>query len=216
MLYSLHIIPLKANLLNKLQSFYSKIIRNNLNENYDTKNPTKILKSNQEIRDKYKITTVESHLEYLRLKLYEKWKLNLSFAYLNNKTYINNILNKISNVKNQLNQDISNNDLSILNNIFPNSIFYHSLNETKKLNLTNKIKKILHSTNIMEANDDLNQIIKMIPTTKLGNNINTNNDEQILYKCEFCNRTFENKYKLYYHIKNTPILQYIIQNQQTL
>ena len=91
-LYSLHIIPICPNSINKLQQFHSKCTRIITQGYYQSDN---LQVRNDITRQKYNIATIERRLKYFRPETYYNWKRYASINYLNDKDYIDNELHTI-------------------------------------------------------------------------------------------------------------------------
>jgi len=211
MIYSLHIIPLSNNDIQNLQSSYSKIIRKALSENYDTINPLKKLKTNTEIRIENNIPAIHSQLEYLRIRLYLKWKKHISFPYLNNKIYINESLNKLDTIKTELSDIFKiEDDYTKIETYLETKVAYNKIPNNRKLNYIHKIKGIIENNHTPE--DKLEHILTEIILDIKDINTESGYDYELKYKCNFRESCFSSRQKIHHRIKRTPFcyIQYEI------
>ena len=112
----------------------------------DMKTKKEQITKNQEIRKNFNIPTIESKLEYYKLKTYLSWKNTLSFAYLNNIETIEKQINVIPSKIKSLIGEIKEYNKGT-QNIFDN----HENNPIKKLRRINTLsKKSLQAKNAMD------------------------------------------------------------------
>ena len=190
LLYSLHIIPICANSIIKIQQFHSKCTRIITQGYCQSDNPQV---RNDIIRQKYNIATIESRLKYFRLRTYYKWKRYVSINYLNNKEYIDNELHTVDIYIASPQMDLRKTHKE--NNRNTKFKYLHALRRNSQKQLTNHIKTILiygTETKISSHNtEQFNNYLQYVLTTDsndLTKTSSSHEEEHIdKYKCKICN-----------------------------
>ena len=206
LLYSLHIVPICPNSINKLQQLHSKCTRIITQGYYQSDNPQV---RNDIIRQKYNIATVESRLKYFRLETYYKWKGYVSINYLNDEDYIDNELHTLDSYVASLQTDLRKTHKD--NNYNTKFKYLHAIRGCSSKQLTEHIKTILihdNETKISSNNNEyFDKYLQYVLTTesqdKTKNNSTYDDHENIdKYKCVICNIDYKNALNYNKHIRD--------------